>query len=139
MRAQAWTTVSDAGEVGRRQPAQRPTIAQRAVFLNHVHTEIKALAGVLVLPVHTFCQQTDVSGAPRQGFTRGLCIKSPAKGSRRPRGGRSGDRIRPLTVSKITSLWLARRGVGHAAPGPARRSAGPFRPATPDPRARWTS
>ena len=33
-RAQARTTVSGAGEVGRRQPAQRPTIAQDGAFLN---------------------------------------------------------------------------------------------------------
>src|ERR1700739_231118 len=71
-RAQAWTTMSDTGEVGRRQPAQRPTVPQDGLFLNHGRAEVNALAGVLDTTDEHAAQQTAASGRIRQGFTRGL-------------------------------------------------------------------
>lgn len=72
---QARTTVSGTGEVGRVQPAQRPTIAQNGAFLNQTPQAHEmghpALAGVLN-PFEHAAQQIGPSEAVRQERTRCL-------------------------------------------------------------------
>jgi hypothetical protein len=119
IRAQAWTTVSGANEVGRRQPAQRPTVPQRSIFLNHGHTAVKALAGVLnCCHVHA-AQQTDAFTRFRQEFTPGLMWLIalnlgawPSSVGGRDGGGtavRQGVR-RPLARGEVLASALRRPG-----------------------------